>query len=71
MKDEPTLLLLSMVAIILLCQSLFLFLNAKKYQHNYWLWGILGLIQAPFPTIVYLIFVRRIWQKSKTRGNVE
>jgi hypothetical protein len=64
MKDEPTVLLLVIVAIVLLCQSLFLFLNAKKYQHNYWLWGILGLIQAPVPTVVYLIFVRKIWQRN-------
>jgi hypothetical protein len=53
------------VAVILLCQSLFLFFNAKKHQHNYWLWGILGLIQAPFPTIFYLLFVRRIWLRDK------
>lgn len=65
MSEEPTPLLIIIVAIILLSQSLFLFLNAKKYQHNHWLWGILGLIQAPFPTIVYLIFVRKVWQKSK------
>ncbi|WP_442599033.1 sigma-Y antisigma factor component [Neobacillus sp. D3-1R] len=63
MNEEPTPILIMFVVIILLSQSLFLFINAKKNQHNYWLWGILGLIQAPFPTIVYLIFVRKVWQK--------
>lgn len=66
MSEEPTPFLIIVVAIILLSQSLFLFIHAKKYQHNYWLWGILGLIQAPFPTIVYLIFVRKVWQKEKS-----
>jgi hypothetical protein len=55
------------VAAILLSQSLFLFFNAKKHQHNYWLWGILGLIQAPFPTIFYLLFVRKIWLREKSK----
>jgi hypothetical protein len=63
MKAEPSLGLIVFVAILLLSQSLFLFLNAKKHQHNYWLWGILGLIQAPLPTIVYLIFIRKIWKR--------
>jgi hypothetical protein len=64
MKAEPSLGLIVFVAILLLSQSLFLFYNAKKHQHNYWLWGILGLIQAPLPTIVYLIFIRKIWKRE-------
>ncbi|MFD2443056.1 sigma-Y antisigma factor component [Bacillus sp. CGMCC 1.16607] len=64
MKGELTPELIIMVTIILLSQSIFLFINAKRNQHNYWLWGILGLIQAPVPTLVYLIFVRKIWQKN-------
>lgn len=64
MKAEPSLGLIVFVAILLLSQSLFLFFNAKKHQHNYWLWGILGLIQAPLPTIVYLIFIRKIWKRD-------
>jgi hypothetical protein len=64
MKAEPSLGLIVFVAILLLSQSLFLFFNAKKHQHNYWLWGILGLIQAPLPTIVYLIFIRKIWNRD-------
>lgn len=48
-----------LVAIILLSQSIFLFLNARKHNHNYWFWGIIGLFQAPMPLLVYLIFIRR------------
>ena len=58
-----TVLMLSGVAAILLTQSIFLFLNARKHGHNYWLWGILGLIQSPIPLLVYLIFVRKIFKK--------
>jgi hypothetical protein len=65
MNVEPTFGLIFIVAVILLSQSIFLFINAKKHQHNYWLWGILGLIQAPFPTIVYLVFVRRVWERER------
>jgi hypothetical protein len=65
MNVEPTFGLIFIVAVILLSQSIFLFVNAKKHQHNYWLWGILGLIQAPFPTIVYLVFVRRVWERER------
>lgn len=52
------------VAVILLSQSIFLFLDARKRGHNYWLWGIIGLIQAPMPLLIYLLFVRRIFQKK-------
>jgi hypothetical protein len=65
MNEEPTLGLIIVVAFILLVQSIFLFFNAKKHSHNYWLWGILGLIQAPMPTIFYLLFVRKIWKRDQ------
>ncbi|PLS17571.1 sigma-Y antisigma factor component [Bacillus sp. M6-12] len=55
---------LPFVALILLAQSVFLFINAKKHGHNYWLWGILGLVQAPVPTIIYMLFVRKIMKKK-------
>jgi hypothetical protein len=54
-----------MVALILLAQSVFLFLHARKHNHNYWLWGIVGLIQAPMPLLFYLIFVRKIFRENK------
>ncbi|MDP4163203.1 MAG: sigma-Y antisigma factor component [Bacillota bacterium] len=57
--------LIVLLAVILLAQSIFLFLNARKHNHNYWLWGIIGLFQAPIPILLYLIFVRKILQKNK------
>ncbi|WP_153124492.1 sigma-Y antisigma factor component [Peribacillus tepidiphilus] len=56
--SEEEIVLLPIVAIILLAQSFFLFFNARKHGHNHWLWGILGLIQAPMPLLIYLLFVR-------------
>jgi hypothetical protein len=64
MKGELTLPVIILVATILLSQSLYLFLDARKRNHNYWLWGIVGLIQAPMPTLFYLIFVRKIFKKK-------
>jgi hypothetical protein len=53
-----------LIVAILLLQSICLFLDARKRNHNYWLWGIVGLIQAPMPTLFYLIFIRKIFQKK-------
>jgi hypothetical protein len=58
---SPTMIIL--VAAVLLLQSIFLFLDARKRNHNYWLWGIIGLIQAPMPTLFYLLFIRKIFRK--------
>lgn len=52
---------------ILLTQSIYLFIDARKREHYPWLWGIWGLIQAPMPLIVYLLVVRkiyRVWRKK-------
>lgn len=62
--------ILVMVAVIpiLLTQSIYLFLDARKREHYPWLWGLWGLIQAPLPLLVYLIVVRKIyryWRKNK------
>lgn len=65
MNEELSPVLLAVVVVILLVQSLFLFTNARKNGHNYWLWGILGLIQAPMPLLFYLIFVRKIWSGKR------
>lgn len=65
MTEEISIPLLIVVAVILISQSIFLFLDARKHGHNYWLWGIIGLIQAPVPTLVYLIFVKKLWQKKE------
>ncbi|MFE8700176.1 sigma-Y antisigma factor component [Cytobacillus sp. FJAT-54145] len=64
-NEEISMPLLILVGIILLTQSIFLFTDARRNGHNYWLWGIIGLIQAPMPTIFYLAFVRKIWKKDR------
>jgi hypothetical protein len=64
MNEELSPLMLAAVVVILLMQSIFLFTNARKHGHNYWLWGILGLIQAPMPLLFYLLFVRKIWRRK-------
>lgn len=63
MSNELSPTLIIIVAAVLLLQSIFLFLDARKRNHNYWLWGIVGLIQAPMPTLFYLLFVRKIFRK--------
>lgn len=62
--NEVSFPLMIVVAIILLSQSIFLFTDARKKGHNYWFWGLIGLIQAPVPILVYLIFFRKIWKKK-------
>ncbi|NYE05611.1 hypothetical protein F4694_002364 [Bacillus niacini] len=64
MSNELSPALIIIVAAILLLQSIFLFLDARKRNHNYWLWGIIGLIQAPMPTLFYLLFVRKMFSKK-------
>ncbi len=57
-----------LVVIILIAQSTWLFLDARKRGHNYWFWGLIGLIQAPWPTVFYLLFARKInrrWLKKR------
>jgi hypothetical protein len=69
MNGDYSLTLIIVVAAILFMQSIFLFLDARKRSHNYWFWGIAGLIQAPMPTLFYLIFVRKIFHKKAGYAN--
>lgn len=69
MKDNLTFTQIIIVVGILLSQSLYLFFDARKRNFNYWLWGIVGLIQAPMPVLFYLIFVRKIFQKKNRIRN--
>ncbi|MEQ2529616.1 sigma-Y antisigma factor component [Bacillaceae bacterium CLA-AA-H227] len=64
MNEQISLPLVFMIGVILISQSIFLFINARKYGHNYWFWGTIGLIQAPMPTLFYLLFARKIWKKT-------
>lgn len=66
MNTNDTLLLLVAV-IVLLIQSFWLFLDARKRGHNYWFWGIWGLIQTPMPLVCYFIFARKIYRRKAGR----
>lgn len=52
------------IALLLICQSSWMFLDARKRGHNAWLWGFLGLIQFPMYLIIYLIFARKIFKRK-------
>lgn len=67
MTEEVSLPLLIVVGVILICQSTFLFIDARKRGHNYWLWGIVGLIQVPMPTLFYLLFARKILKRKNVK----
>ncbi|MFJ7728005.1 sigma-Y antisigma factor component [Neobacillus sp. NPDC097160] len=67
MNKDLSLVTIIVVVVILLTQSIYLFMDARKRSHNYWLWGIVGLIQAPMPTLFYLIFVRKIFRKNNRK----
>lgn len=66
--QELSLWVLFAIGGILLAQSIFLFLHARKNGHNYWFWGLIALIQAPMPTLFYFLFVHQVW---KRRGRKE
>ncbi|BCB02882.1 sigmaY antisigma factor component [Bacillus sp. KH172YL63] len=52
---------------ILLAQSMYLFIDARKNGHHYWFWGIWGLIQCPMPLLFYFLFAKKVWKKYKAR----
>ncbi|MEF2246848.1 MULTISPECIES: sigmaY antisigma factor component [unclassified Paenibacillus] len=56
------------VAAVLITQSTWLFIDARKHGSNYWFWGLWGLIQSPIPLIVYWIVVRKEWFRRRN-GN--
>jgi hypothetical protein len=62
---QAELVMLPFVVIILLAQSIFLFTDARKHGHNYWFWGIVGLIQAPMPILIYMLLIRKINKKDQ------
>lgn len=61
-----------MIAVVLLIQGTWLFVDARKHTHFYWFWGLWGLISFPLPLILYFIFVRKYYkrwfQRLKKKG---
>ncbi|WP_108671948.1 sigma-Y antisigma factor component [Peribacillus acanthi] len=62
---QAELVMLPFVVVILLAQSIFLFIDARKHGHNYWFWGIVGLIQAPMPILIYMLLIRKVYKKDQ------
>ena len=61
--------ILPAVVVILLIQSTFLFIDAKKKGGFAWFWGLWGLIQFPMPTLFYFIFVILPFKKKVNNKN--
>lgn len=61
-------LFLVFIALLLIGQSSWMFIDARKRGHNAWLWGFLGLIQFPTYLIIYLIFARKIFKKDISKN---
>ena len=51
---KPNIWLYGLVALILLCQGTWIFIDARKRGEIAWLWGLLGLLN--FSTIFYNYF---------------
>lgn len=63
-----------LAVIILISQSTWLFIDARKRDSMPWFWGIWGLIQSPMPLIFYFLFVRSGWFRKgggENKGNDE
>lgn len=59
----------ALIASLLILQSTWLFLDARKRERMPWFWGLWGLIQFPLPLITYWLVVRlgifSRWKKTK------
>ncbi|AZK46190.1 hypothetical protein [Paenibacillus lentus] len=60
--------MLILVALLLLTQGTWMFIDARKRGRRAWLWGLWGVINCPTSLIVYLLVV--VWadyRKKKRR----
>ncbi|WP_248757034.1 transcriptional regulator [Paenibacillus sp. ATY16] len=58
--DKMKLWVMVIVFLLLLCQSSWLYSDARKRSRYPWIWAIWGLIQFPMPLFFYwLIILRR------------
>ncbi|MFD0962009.1 transcriptional regulator [Paenibacillus chungangensis] len=68
LKQSP--LFWAAIALLLIIQSTWLFLDARKRNSMPWFWGIWGLIQCPLPLICYWLIVRRgLLKRGKRNGS--
>lgn len=52
-----------LIAILLLAQGTWLFIDARKHTRYYWFWGLWGLIYFPLPLILYALIVRKMHRR--------
>ncbi|HBG15557.1 MAG TPA: sigmaY antisigma factor component [Firmicutes bacterium] len=48
-----------LIAVLIFCQALWIFIDARKRGENAWLWGLLGLLHVPSSLLIYLLVTRR------------
>lgn len=46
---------------VLVTQSTWLYIDARKRDSMPWFWGLWGLIHFPMPLLFYFLFVRSGW----------
>ncbi|MDU5144375.1 MAG: sigmaY antisigma factor component [Paenibacillus dendritiformis] len=63
--DEVPWWLWVLIAVILLVQGTWLFLDARKRGKYPWFWGIWGFTGTPTPLLCYLLFVVKPWRKNR------
>ncbi|MCD5322948.1 MULTISPECIES: sigma-Y antisigma factor component [Pontibacillus] len=54
-----------LIVLLLVSQSTFLFIQAKKIHKTPWFWAIVGLIQVPMPTVAFYLMKKLIWEKKR------
>jgi len=57
----------TLIAAVLIGQGTCLFLHARSRGRKAWFWGIWGLIQFPWPSVLYGFL---IWRNNRKRGRV-
>ncbi len=60
--------LFPLLGLILLAQGLYIFKKAKKKGFNHWLWGFIGLLNAPLSLIYFLVY--SAYKRSENLANL-
>ncbi|GGC99219.1 hypothetical protein GCM10011389_03080 [Pontibacillus salipaludis] len=62
---EVPILVWCLIALLLVSQSTFLFVQAKKIGKAPWFWALIGLVQVPMPTVAFFVMKKLLWEKRK------
>ncbi|WP_055105212.1 hypothetical protein [Paenibacillus ihumii] len=58
-----------LLAVLLLVQGTWMFIDARKRGRNAWFWGLWGVINFPSPLLVYLLVV--VWADYRKAKRTE